>query len=81
MPVLLEAPRQPVEQQRGLLRRKRLAERYRLSRITAQGGLFGVLIGLVHQGVPLTLIATHNLKRAGRMDRTVRLEQGGIVAA
>ncbi len=43
--------------------------------------VFGALVDLVRGTGLAALIATHNLELAARMDRVVRLEQGGIVAA
>ena len=43
--------------------------------------VFGTLVDLVRGTGLAALIATHNLELAARMDRVVRLEQGGIVAA
>jgi len=42
--------------------------------------VFGALVDLVRGTGLAALIATHNLDLAARMDRVVRLEQGGIVA-
>ncbi|MFD1795296.1 ABC transporter ATP-binding protein [Paracoccus aurantiacus] len=43
--------------------------------------VFAMLMSLVRETGLSALIATHNLDLAARMDRTVRLEQGRLVAA
>ena len=43
--------------------------------------VFGVLVDLVKNAGLAALIATHNYELAGRMDRTLRLEEGVIVSA
>ena len=43
--------------------------------------VFGVLVDLVKNAGLAALIATHNYDLAGRMDRTLRLEEGVIVSA
>ena len=42
--------------------------------------VFGALMGLVRETGLAALIATHNLELAARMDRTVRLDQGRVMA-
>ncbi|MBM3614729.1 MAG: ABC transporter ATP-binding protein [Alphaproteobacteria bacterium] len=42
--------------------------------------VFGALMGLVRETGLAALIATHNLELAARMDRTVRLDQGCVMA-
>src|SRR6056297_3242753 len=43
--------------------------------------VFSILMNLVRDTGLAALIATHNLALAGRMDRTVRLDQGRVVPA
>lgn len=45
------------------------------------GDVFDVLVDLVKNAGLAALIATHNYELAGRMDRTLRLEEGVIVSA
>ena len=42
--------------------------------------VFGALMALVRETGLAALIATHNLELAARMDRTVRLDQGRVIA-
>lgn len=42
--------------------------------------VFEALMSLVRQSGMAALIATHNLELAGRMDRTVRMEEGVLIA-
>ena len=42
--------------------------------------VFGALMALVRETGLAALIATHNLELAARMDRTVRLDQGRVMA-
>ena len=44
------------------------------------GRVFDMLLALVRETGLAALIATHNHELAGRMDRTVRLQQGRVVA-
>ncbi|MEM7615789.1 MAG: ABC transporter, partial [Pseudomonadota bacterium] len=43
--------------------------------------VFAAMLGIVRQTGLGALIATHNLALAARMDRTLRLEDGGLVDA
>jgi lipoprotein-releasing system ATP-binding protein len=43
--------------------------------------VFGNLVKLVRDGGLAALVATHNMDLAGRMDRTLRLEEGVVVPA
>jgi lipoprotein-releasing system ATP-binding protein len=42
--------------------------------------VFEALMSLVRQSGMAALIATHNLELAGRMDRTIRMEEGVLIA-